>query len=203
MRKIAFLCCAAIILSSCIGVDSKMTIRDNGSGSLVLSYRVSQLVADLGDPGSGRGVVPLPLSRGDFERSIADAKGKVRLTRFDRSENEKDITIRAELSFDSLESLSQVQAFQDAGLKATADGGRHTFSQVIARASSEPVTEDTQRMLDAFFDGYNLSFSIETPQPIQSNTLGSLSANRKSVTYTTTIKDIMLAKNDTILSVTW
>jgi hypothetical protein len=203
MRKIAFLCCAALIFSSCVGVDSKMTIRDNGSGALVLSYRVSQLVADIGDPGSGRGIVPLPLTRGDFERSLAPAKGKVRLGKFERSENEKDITIRAEIAFDSLESLSQVQAFQDAGLKATTDGGSHAFSQVIARVPAEPVTEDTLKMLDAFFDGYSLSFSIETPQAMQSNSLGTLSANRKSVTYTTTIKDIMQAKSDIVLAVTW
>jgi hypothetical protein len=203
MRKIAALCCAVVILASCVGVDSKLTIRDNGSGTLVFSYRVSQLVADLGDSSSGKGIVPLPLSRGDFERSLAAAKGKVRMTRFDRSENEKDITIKAELAFDSLEALSQVEAFRDAELKAGTDGGHRSFSQLIARVPSEPVTEDTLRMLDAFFDGYQLSFTVETPQPMESTTLGTLSADRKSLKYATTMKDIMLAKSDTVLKVTW
>jgi hypothetical protein len=203
MRKIAALCAAVVVLASCVGVDSKMTIRDNGSGILVFSYRVSQLVADLGDSTSGKGVVPLPLSRADFERSLASAKGRVRLTRFDRSENEKDITIRAELAFDSLEALSQVEAFQDAELKTGTEGARHSFSQLIARVPAEPITEDTQRMLDAFFDGYQLTFAIETPQPIQSSTLGTVSSDRKSLKYTTTIKDIMQTRSDIVLTVTW
>jgi hypothetical protein len=203
MRKIAVLCCAVVVLASCVGVDSKLTIRDNGSGILIFSYRVSQLVADLGDSTSGKGVVPLPLSRGDFERSLAGAKGRVRLTRFDRSENEKDIIIRAELAFDSLEALSQVEAFHDADLKTGTEGARHSFSQLIARAPAEPVTEDTFRMLDAFFDGYQLSFAIETPQPMQTTTLGSLSTDRKSLLYSTTIKDILQTKSDIVLKVTW
>lgn len=203
MRKIAALGIAIVLLASCVGIDSTMTIRDNGSGTLLLSYRVSQLVADLGDSGSGKGVIPLPLSRADFERSVAPANGKVRLTRFDRSENEKDITIKAELAFDSLDALSQVEAFKDAELKTGVEGTQHTLSQLIARAPTEPVTEDTLRMLDAFFDGYGLTFTLATPQPMKSNTLGTLSADKKVLTYKTSIKDIVQSKSDVVLGVSW
>jgi len=203
MRKIAALCLASILLVSCVGIDSTLTIRDNGSGTLVLTYRVSQLVADLGDSRSEKGIVPLPLSRSDFERSLGGAKGKVRLARFDRSENEKDITIRAEIAFESLNALSQVEAFRDAELKATSSGSRHTFSQLIAHAPEEPVSEDTLRMIDSFFDGYNLTFAIEVPQPIQVNSLGTVSANKRVLTYTTNIKDIERAKSDIVLSLGW
>ena len=203
MRKIAALCLASVLLVSCVGIDSMLTIRDNGSGTLVLTYRVSQLVADLGDSRSEKGIVPLPLSRSDFERSLGGAKGKVRLARFDRSENEKDITIRAEIAFESLNALSQVEAFRDAELKATSSGSRHTFSQLIAHAPEEPVSEDTLRMIDSFFDGYNLTFAIEVPQPIQVNSLGTVSANKRVLTYTTNIKDIERAKSDIVLSLGW
>lgn len=203
MRKIAALCLASALLVSCVGIDSTLTIRDNGSGTLVLTYRVSQLVVNLGDSRSEKGIVPLPLSRSDFERSLASAKGKVRLARFDRSENEKDITIRAEISFETLDSLSQVEAFHDAELKATVRGSRHTFSQLIARAPEDPVSEDTLRMIDSFFDGYNLTFAIEVPQAIQANSLGTVSANKRVLTYTTNIKEIERAKSDIVLSLEW
>jgi hypothetical protein len=203
MRKIAALCLASVLLVSCVGIDSALTIRDNGSGTLVLTYRVSQLVADLGDSRSEKGIVPLPLSRSDFERSLEGAKGKVRLARFDRSENEKDITIRAEIVFESLNALSQVEAFRDAELKTTSSGSRHTFSQLIARAPEEPVSEDTLRMIDSFFDGYNLTFAIEVPLPIQANSLGTVSANKRVLTYTTSIKDIERTKSDIVLSLGW
>jgi hypothetical protein len=203
MRKIAVLCAASLFLISCVGIDSRLTVRDNGSGTLVLTYRVSQLVADLGISSSEQGAVPLPLSKSDFERSLESSKGKVRLTRFNRSENEKDIIISAELSFDSLEALSQVGAFRSQDLKAGTDGAVHTFSELIARAPGRPITEDSLRMIDAFFTGYDLTFTIEAPQPIQQNSLGTLSDDRKVLTYSTSIKDLVRAKSDVILSIGW
>jgi hypothetical protein len=203
MRKIAVLFAASLFLMSCVGIDSKLTVRDNGSGTLALTYRVSQLVADLGISSSERGAIPLPLSKADFERSLESSKGTVRLTRFNRSENDKDIIIAAELSFDSLEALSRVDAFRSQDLKVGADGSRHTFSELIARAPGRPVTDESLRMIDAFFAGYDLTFTVEAPQPIQRNSLGTLSDDKRVLTYSTSIKDLVRAKSDVILSIAW
>jgi hypothetical protein len=203
MRKLVVLCFIVGLLSSCIGIDSRLTIRDNGSGTLQLTYRISQLVADLGVSSTGKPVIPLPVSRPDFERSLAATNGKVRLTAFDRSENEKDITIRAEISFDSLDALARVDAFHDAALTMGTDGPRRTFSQVVARAPKQPLNDDSKRMLDALFDGYDLSFVLVAPQPIQESTLGTLSPDKKTLTYKTTIKDVVSTAQDLVMSARW
>jgi hypothetical protein len=203
MRKLVVLCFIVALLSSCIGIDSRLTIRDNGSGTLQLTYRISQLVADLGVSSTGKPVIPLPVSRPDFERSLAATNGKVRLTAFDRSENEKDITIRAEISFDSLDALARVDAFHDAALTMGTDGPRRTFSQVVARAPKQPLNDDSKRMLDALFDGYDLSFVLVAPQPIQESTLGTLSPDKKTLTYKTTIKDVVSTAQDLVMSARW
>ena len=203
MHKIAALSFAVLLMVSCVGIDSRLSIKDNGSGTLTLAYRVSQSVAQLGLSTSGKSVIPLPLSRADFERSLAQANGKVRLTKFDKSENEKDITIKAELSFDSLEALSQVEAFRDADLKAGTDGTRRTLSQVIARVMPTPLTDESTRMVDALFAGYDLSFTVETPRPMQSASLGTLSGDKKSLVYKTTVIDVLKTKTDLVLSFSW
>jgi len=204
MQKAGLLCVfAAVLLSSCVGIDSRLAIHDNGSGSLSLTYRVSQLVANLGNPVDGKGVVPLPLSKEDFERSLVSIQGKVRLTRFDRSENQKDVTIHVELAFDSLNALAQMDAFKSAQISTSSDGGTHTFSQLVAKAPREPISEDTLRMVDAFFGGYDLSFTVEAPQPVKTNSLGTLSSDKRILTYTTTIGDIVRSKNDIVLSMSW
>jgi hypothetical protein len=203
MRKLVVLCLIIVALSSCIGIDSRLTVRDNGSGTLELTYRISQLVADLGVSSTGTSVVPLPVSRADFDRSLASTNGKVRLTRFDRSEDQKDITIRAELAFDSVDSLAKIDAFHDAEITWAAEGGRRTLSQVVARTPRQPLTDDSRRMLETLFDGYDMSFVVVAPQPIQSSSLGSLSADRRTLTYKTTIKDIMTTAQDIVLSARW
>jgi len=204
MQKAAFVCALAlVVLSSCVGIDSDLSVRENGSGTLDLTYRVSQLIVNLGNPTDGKSVVPLPLSRSDFERSVQATQGKVRLTRFDRSEDQKDITIRAGLAFDSLDALSQMDAFQNAQIRLGADGGAHTFSELIAKAPPEPLTDDSLKMVDAFFGGYDLTFRIEAPKPITTNNLGTLSADKRVLTYKTTIGDIVRTKNDIVLSMSW
>lgn len=203
MRKIVLLCVALAFLTSCIGIDSRLTIRDNGSGNLQLIYRISQLVANLGLSSTGKSAIPLPVTRADFERSIAASEGKVRLTRFDRSENEKDITIRVELTFDSLEALAKIDAFQDADLKSGTEGSRHTFSQVVARTLTPPLNEGSRRMLETLFDGYEITYVLQAPQPIQSAPLGTLSLDKRTLTYTTKIQDIMTTTQDLVMSARW
>lgn len=203
MRKLAVVCLSLAFLSSCIGIDSRLTVRDNGSGTLQLTYRISQLVADLGVSSTGKSVIPLPVSRPDFERSLAAANGRVRLTRFDKSEDQKDITIRAELSFDSLDALAKIDAFHDADLKWGTEGGHRVFSQVVARTPKQPLSDDSRRMLDTVFDGYDLSFVVVAPQPIQGSTLGTLSDDKRTLTYKTTIKDVMTTTQDLVLSASW
>jgi hypothetical protein len=203
MRKILLLCLTVALLSSCVGIDSRLTIRDNGSGTLQLTYRISQMVADLGLSSTGKSAIPLPVARSDFERSLAGSGGKVRLTRFDRSDDEKDITIRAEISFDSLDALSKVDAFHDSELKSGTEGSRRIFSQVVARVPKQPLSDDSRRMLEALFEGYDLSFVLAAPQPIQESTLGTLSSDRRTLTYKTTIKDIMTTAQDLVLSARW
>jgi hypothetical protein len=203
MRKIALLCLSTILLASCVGIDSRMTIHDNGSGILALTYKVSQLAADLGTSSSGKSAIPLPISRADFDRSLAAANGKVRLTQFSRTENEKDVTIHAELSFDSLEALAQLDAFKDAELKSTTNGSRRSLSQVVAKVPPEPLTEDTKRMIDSLFSGYDIALTVETPRPIQSSSLGTVSPDKRTLTYKASVRDVMTTTSDIVLELSW
>jgi hypothetical protein len=58
-------------------------------------------------------------------------------------------------------------------------------------------------MVDAFFGGYDLSFIIETPQPIKTNSIGTLSDDKRVLTYKTTVSDIVRATKDVVLSMSW
>ena len=204
MRKIALLLCGAVlVLSGCVGIDSTLTLKDDGSGTLSLTYRVSQLVANLGLSSTGSAAIPLPLTRPDFDRALQSAKGKVRLTSFSRSENEKDITIAVGLAFDSFSALAGLEAFHDAQLALSTSGQQSSFHQVIARAPAQPLADSTLQMFDALFSDYTLSFVLQAPRPIQSSTVGTLSADKKTLTYSAPVKDIVTTKADIIMNAAW
>jgi hypothetical protein len=204
MRKIAVLLgCSLVMLCSCIGIDSTLAVKDDGSGTLALTYRVSHLVADVGLSSTGSSDVPLPLSRADFERSVQQAQGKVRLTRFSRTENPQDIVISVQLSFDSLGALAQMDAFRDAHLALSGSGGQQTFTQVIARAPAQAPGDQALRMYDALFSGYTMTFVVQAPKPIRAASLGTISADKRTVTWTAPVRDIVSAQSDLVLTVGW
>jgi hypothetical protein len=202
MRKIFFLLLGVALLCSCVGIDSKLFVRADGSGTLDLTYRVSQMIVDLGRSGTEKVDLPLPITKEDFQRGLQDVPG-VRLSGFSRSENEKDITIHVQLAFDSVDALSRVAAFRGESLSIAVSGGQHTFTQTVAKAAAAEMSQDSLQMLDTFFNGYTISLSFEAPAPIQSFSLGQLSQDRKTLTYTATVKDLVTAKKDVVFSVSW
>ncbi len=202
MRRIVFLLLAAAFLCSCVGVESRLVVKSDGSGTLDLTYRVSQMVADLGRTGTEKVSLPIPLTREDFQRGLQDVPG-VRLASYARSENEKDITIRVQLAFDSIDALSKVAAFKSENLSLTASGDRHTFTQLVVKAAQSEISQDSIQMLDTFFNGYTVSLSFEAPSQVLSSTLGTLSQDKKGVTYTASVKDLVTSKKDVVFSVTW
>ncbi len=102
-----------------------------------------------------------------------------------------------------MDALAQVDSFQDADLQWSVQGSRHEFSQVVAHAPKQPLSQDSKRMLEALFDGYDLSFVLEAPRAIQSSTLGSLSADKKTLTYKTSTKDAMSTTQDLVMDAQW
>jgi hypothetical protein len=160
------------------------------------------MIADLGSSGGEKIPLPLPVTREDFQRGLDGVTG-VELRSFTRSENEKDITIHAELSFNRIESLAQVAAFQDSAPIQSVAGSTHTITQMIAKAQAVEPTQDSLDMLDAFFSGYAISMTVVAPAPIHSHSLGDLSADKKTLTYSAPIKDLVTAKADVILTLSW
>jgi hypothetical protein len=205
MRKIWSLALgvALLTLTSCVGIESRLDIRGDGSGTLSLTYRISRRFAQLGRNEGEPLVVPVPVSREDFVRALAGADG-VALKAFRRTQDEKDVTIRADLAFSSLEALSRLEAFREMDARISTSGSLHTFSQVITKAAAEPVTEDSQRMLDDLFDGYDLAYTVTAPGPIQSSSPGTvLSADRRTLTFKTSIRNLVSRTEDLVLSLSW
>ena len=76
MRKIVPLLIAVVLLVSCVDVESHLSLRGDGSGTLVLAYRISRQLADLGQAAGEPPSVPLPVQREDFQRALRGVPGR-------------------------------------------------------------------------------------------------------------------------------
>jgi hypothetical protein len=186
------LCAAA--LSSCIGIQSQIRLERDGSGTLQLSYRICQFLREDGD-------LPLPVSREDFQRAVAQAPG-LRLEALSQREDERDLIIEARLAFDRVESLNALGP--RLGLSYTEQGGNRVFRQrLYAGQPPGGLPEQSLKMAETFFQGYEVSLELSSPVPIRSYSLGQLSEDRRTLRYQTTIPELLRHKDELTLEIIW
>ncbi len=203
MRKIIPLLIGVVLLASCVDVETRLSIHGNGSGTLVLDYSIARQLADLGRTAAEAPAVPLPLEREDFQRALAGVPGLV-LKSFTRSQNELEVSIRAEISFVSLEALARVEVFQEMRLRLETSGSRRTMSVLLARAAESPVSDDSVAMVGDMFQGRALTYVVQAPSRIVSATPGAeLSADGRTLTYTARMTDLVRLPEDLVLTVSW
>jgi hypothetical protein len=203
MRRVALICLCAVALSSCVSVDSALTVRADGSGTLALAYRVSRSLADFGASGDSIRSVPLPVERSDFQQALAAAPG-VRLERYRRSVGEKDVTVHATLAFDAVADLAKLAPLAGSGLALASDGAGHfTFTETLYRAGQSAVTPDSEAMVDSLFAGSDVSLSLTAPARITGHSIGSVSGDGRTLTWRSTVPDLLRADKDVVLTATW
>jgi hypothetical protein len=196
---------------------------------LKVEYRISKSLADLGKEGTSQ--VPLPLNEQDLRQSVEQAKG-LKLISVSRREDEKDIFIAAEIGFDRIESVAQVEGFSDMPMSLERSGNSTVFRQLVSagresqpEASAAPAAaaapgaaagappaagaadgdsdKELAAMFAGLFEGYELVFVVTAPQAIKGNSAGELSADRKTVTYRLPLAKMMEMTQETSLTVNW
>jgi hypothetical protein len=223
MKKlIVMLILAGMLLGSCMGVESKIKLNPDGSGKINFTYRISQMLLNMGkgaegvegseeaegepaeggDSEGGESNIPLPMTKEDFEKQIEGVEG-LRVLNVSQEENEKDLIISAELEFDNVENLNQSETFSEWTISYTKEGGTCVYKQLISEGNTEPADEETISMIESMFAGYELVFSVEVPKPIKEYNRGELSPDKKSVTYRIPISGMMALEERQELIVKW
>jgi len=191
-----------VLLSSCIGIKSEILLRQDGTGVLTLSYKISQFMKNI-DAGREEKQLPLPVNEEEFVRTAEGIEG-LRLTDIDEREDEENVYIRAELEFDSVDAVNALGRAGQIGISLENQGNTNTFRQVIfAGQEGEEITEDSLKMIETFFQGYDLVYAITVPSQVKSHSLGDLSADGRTVTYTITVPEILKASQPLVLEVAW
>jgi hypothetical protein len=193
----------SLIFLSCIGIDSKMTLAADGSGTLELVYTVSDFARDWENAGTGQeSPLPVPINETDFRRSAAVVPG-LSLESYSREESGDTSVIRAFLRFTSLDALNRFISGPDTHFKLTREGNRTIFEQVISFGSGGQIDERTREFIDSFFKTYILSFSLTAPRAISRTNLpgGISSGAQASVSFP--LAEILKSPEAIIWRVEW
>ena len=95
---------AAIVLASCVGMDTKVEISSNGSGTVSAEYRISEELVAFGELEANKELLPIPLSREDVEKSLLGSKG-LKLKSWSSKKSGSDLLIATVIEFKDLDAL--------------------------------------------------------------------------------------------------
>ncbi|MCX7655625.1 MAG: hypothetical protein N2Z76_03765 [Treponemataceae bacterium] len=197
-----------LFFSSCVGVQSNITIRQDGSGTILLVYQVSRMVESLGKLDGNEWFLPFPVGKIDFERTVTRIPG-LSLRSYTSRQDEKNIIVQAELAFQNLEAL---RTFLDTTGRLASFSTETDQKRLILRLSQGPATTDPdiQNVVRSVFGGYEISLTITTPtiptyegRGIGKGKVGTLVLTGQRLFFTAPTAEILLAPEVVEYSLSW
>jgi len=167
-------CMALFFLASCMGASMDITIRPNGSGRIVVEYRVSQALESIGRLDGNERWPAIPVGRADMERSVARVPG-LRLSSFSSRDRPngaggRDLVTRATLNFSSMEALlGFLDITGSRAAFAPGDGsGSGTLRLVVLDPSPPLESRELLSLIREVSAGYEISIRVRAPRDIAS-----------------------------------
>lgn len=193
-----------ILLNACIGVESTITVSEDGTGTVGLSYRISHKVAHLGRLDENDPLVPLPVNVNDLERTVSNTDG-INLLSSGQNEDEKNVYITADFSFDSIEALDGLFSTteEEQTFTIAQEGNETVFQYRLFSGLEQQVDPETMTMINTYFEDYTLDFTLNTPAPITDSNIGTVSENGRSVSFATSIPELFENNSEVVWEVRW
>jgi len=145
-----------LLLNSCVGISMEIQMRRNGSGRLVLEYRVSRMAEALGRLDGNENWPIIPAGRADFERTVARIPG-MRLVSFSSKDEERDVIFNATLEYDNTDAL--LKFLDPTGRRASisTEGNAGRLNLILNESVSSQYDADLLTLARQVSAGYGVS----------------------------------------------
>jgi len=227
-KSLVFLClcgAALTLMNSCLGVAADISIRADGSGTIVLEYRVSQMLESLGRLDGNENWPAIPVGKADFERSLSRIPG-LRLSSFSakdvpHSSGGRDLLTKVTLEFKDTSALlafldsagghaSLVQENRNA--QAAVQAAMQTANVlrlVLLEPSADIANSDLLSLLRDVSAGYEMSVSVSAPKNAALSVIPSsvpaarTASGGKKVSFAIDMKDLLELNQGLVLEIVW
>ncbi|MCL2265398.1 MAG: hypothetical protein FWC22_05085 [Treponema sp.] len=155
----AFTAAAVFILNSCIGLSMDIQLNKNGSGKLIMEYRISNTLIDLGAVDGNKNWPTIPVGRQDWERTIRRIDG-AKLSSFSTNKTGQDTFIKVTIDFNNPDALLKI--IDSAGGNSSLNMSGQLLSINLFDSPKDDISEydDFIGMTGHMFEGYNFSISF-------------------------------------------
>jgi len=207
------LCLAAVVLNSCLGVSADITIKADGSGSIALTYRVSQALESIGRLDGNEKTPVIPAGRTDFERTVSRIPG-LKLSSYSSKDvrgasGGSDLVTSAALDFKDTGALL---AFLDSsGSRAVmVQEGQGSMLRLNLLDPSDGISNpDLLSLLQEVSGAYELVITLNLPKNASLTTIpasipsAKLISSGKKVSFTIGMGELLGMKEGLTLEIRW
>jgi hypothetical protein len=151
---------------SCVGLKTEITLKADGTGTLLMEYRISREFIDIGALDGNARWPSVPVGRADFERSIDRMEG-LKLISFSATEDDSDLLYKAAVGFSKLEDILPLLD-QNGEAASLVRGDRRSLVLTLGRKNeTETLPPDLLAMVEEAFRGYLFTVSLSAPSPVE------------------------------------
>ena len=190
------------LLVSCIGIETEIEFKNSNSGTVKLKYRVSKMVINTAQIDSDSSFLPLPIEENDFiEKS--DENEDLELLSYKKEDNNEEVFITAEFSFDSIDALNAVAGSTEDNVKITVDKRltKTVYRHEIFPGSSGNIDTETMQVVSDLYSNYPVKFTIITPSEIKEVNKGVFNANKAEIQMT--VPEIIASDEPVFIEISW
>lgn len=192
----------SFVFFSCLSIESKMTLTQNGSGTLNIVYTVSSFAREWDASDNTDAVLPLPVNEEDFRRAVSAAPGLL-LDSYSSTVSGDSVVIQAGLSFTSLDALNSLVSAGSSSFTLRQEDNRTVFEQTLAPGTKTSLDQPVRDFINAFFQPYSLNFSLTAPRAVRSSSPagGTVSGNVAGISFP--LPDVLQSEGPVIWRVEW
>jgi hypothetical protein len=202
-----------LLLNSCIGISSIITLDRDGSGTMRLIYRIPLSLESLGKLDGNEAWPSVPVGKADFERTLDRLPG-MRMRSFSSKTEGQDMLNQIDLEFDDMDSLVLFLDATGQGVSLARENGANRLSLILSRGISG-ADPDLVTLLASLSAGYEMEFAFSVPdeaslalysgegKPAASFPGGNLTARGKQVSFRVPMADLLSSPEGLRLEIGW
>jgi hypothetical protein len=203
-----------VFFSSCIGVHMDITVRNNGTGTIALEYRISRTAESLGKLDGNENWFIFPVGRVDFERTINRIDG-LTLNSFAARSDEKDQIIKVALAFSNLDALSAFLDYTGQQSRIIRENGTYRLSLTLGGDNNHHDPELLE-LTETVFEGYTMELGFTFPRNttlilmdgssgrnIDAPPVGEVLQNGRNIRFAASMADLLSSREPVVMEIRW
>jgi hypothetical protein len=153
-------------LCSCVGLDTKIVLNADGTGRMILEYRVSRQFEAIGALDGNASRPSVPVGRVDFERSIERLEG-LSLVSFSSKEEDRDLVTQAVVSFSRLEDALPLLDSGGEGAALYREGDKQVLRLRLGGGTGGDLDPQLLSLAEQASQGYDIAVSLQAPGNVE------------------------------------